>query len=76
MSTAFSRKIQPAYAHNPDAGGKNGPALARASRRRGHQGFGREAEARARFDAANQACFDQQQGIFWQVSLFSPASVS
>ncbi|MEJ1972768.1 MAG: ABC transporter ATP-binding protein [Lacunisphaera sp.] len=35
--------------------------------------FGREAESRAKFDAANQACFDQQAGIFWQVSLFSPA---
>ena len=37
------------------------------------KGFGREAEARAKFDAANQACFDQQQDIFWRVSLFSPA---
>ena len=35
--------------------------------------FGREAEARAKFDGANQACFDQQRGIFWRLSLFTPA---
>jgi flagellar biosynthetic protein FlhB len=36
------------------------------------KGFGREADDRARFDAANQACFEQQRGIFWRISLFSP----
>ena len=36
------------------------------------KGFGREAEDRARFDAANCAVFEQQRSIFWQVSLFSP----
>ena len=35
--------------------------------------FGREPEDRARFDAANRAVLDQQQVIFWRVSLFSPA---
>jgi ATP-binding cassette subfamily B protein len=35
--------------------------------------FGREAEDRARFEAANRAVLDQQQVIFWRVSLFSPA---
>jgi len=35
--------------------------------------FGREAEQRARFEAANDACLTQQHMIFWRVSLFSPA---
>jgi ATP-binding cassette subfamily B protein len=35
--------------------------------------FGREAEDRARFDAANDAVLRQQHVIFWRVSLFSPA---
>jgi ABC-type multidrug transport system fused ATPase/permease subunit len=69
MSTAFSRKIQPAYAHNRTlveqlvqllAESVTGAAVTK--------GFGREAEARARFDAANQ-----QRGIFWRVSIFSPS---
>jgi ATP-binding cassette subfamily B protein len=37
------------------------------------KGFGREAENRARFDAANNAVLTQQRGIFWRMSLFSPA---
>jgi ATP-binding cassette subfamily B protein len=37
------------------------------------KGFGREAEDRARFQAANDAVLAQQQIIFWRVSLFSPA---
>ena len=74
MSAAFSRKVQPAYARNRTlvenlvqllAENITGAAVTK--------GFGREAEARAKFDAANQACFDQQQDIFWRVSLFSPA---
>jgi ABC-type multidrug transport system fused ATPase/permease subunit len=74
MAAWFSGKIQPQYAHNRTlveqmvqllAEGIQGIAVTK--------GFGREAEARAKFDAANQACFEQQRGIFWQVSLFSPA---
>jgi ABC-type multidrug transport system fused ATPase/permease subunit len=74
MSAAFSRRIQPAYAHNRTlverlvqllAESIAGAAVTKA--------FGREAEARAKFDAANQACFEQQRDIFWRVSLFSPA---
>ena len=74
MAAWFSQKIQPEYARNRTlveqmvqvlAEGVQGIAVTKA--------FGREAEARAKFDAANQACFDQQAGIFWQVSLFSPA---
>ena len=37
------------------------------------KGFGREAEDRAQFQAANDAVLAQQQIIFWRVSLFSPA---
>ena len=35
--------------------------------------FGREAEDRNRFETANRAVLEQQQVIFWRVSLFSPA---
>jgi len=74
MAAWFSRKIQPEYAHNRTlvermvqilAEGVQGIAVTK--------GFGREAESQARFDAANLACFEQQRGIFWRVSLFSPA---
>ncbi len=74
MAAWFSRKIQPEYARNRTlveqmvqilTEGIQGIAVTK--------GFGREAEAQARFDAANTACFEQQRGIFWRVSLFSPA---
>ena len=74
MAAWFSRKIQPEYARNRTlveqmvqilAEGVQGIAVTK--------GFGREAESQARFDAANRACFEQQRGIFWRVSLFSPA---
>ena len=74
LSAWFSRKVQPDMLHNRTlveqlvqilAEGVQGIAVTK--------GFGREAEARAKFNAANQACYDQQQGIFWRVSLFSPA---
>jgi ABC-type multidrug transport system fused ATPase/permease subunit len=74
MAAAFSRKIQPAYAHNRTLVDRMVQVLAEnLGGAAVIKGFGREAEAQARFDAANRACFDQQQGIFWRVSLFSPA---
>jgi ATP-binding cassette subfamily B protein len=74
MSAAFSRRIQPAYDRNRTLVERMVQILAESiGGAQVIKGFGREAEARARFDAANQACYDQQQGIFWQVSLFSPA---
>jgi ABC-type multidrug transport system fused ATPase/permease subunit len=74
MSAAFSRKIQPAYAHNRTLVEKMVQLLAESVMGAAvTKGFAREAEARARFDAANQACFDQQRSIFWRVSLFSPS---
>lgn len=74
LSMWFSRTTQPAYAHNRTlvermvqrlAESIQGIAVTKA--------FGREAESRARFEEANQACYDQQLGIFWRISLFSPA---
>jgi ATP-binding cassette subfamily B protein len=74
MSAAFSRRIQPAYDRNRTLVERMVQILAEnISGAQVTKGFGREAEARAKFDAANQACFDQQQDIFWRVSLFSPA---
>jgi len=74
MSAAFSRQIQPAYAHNRTLVEKLVQLLAENLMGAAvTKGFGREAEARARFDAANAACFEQQRSIFWRVSVFSPA---
>ena len=74
LAVWFSAKIQPEYARNRTlveelvqilAEGIQGIAVTK--------GFGREPESRAKFDAANEAGFAQQRGIFWRVSLFSPA---
>jgi ATP-binding cassette subfamily B protein len=74
MAAWFSRKIQPAYALNRTLVEKMVQTLAESVQGIAvTKGFGREAEDRARFEAANQACYDQQRGIFWRVSLFSPA---
>lgn len=74
MSMQFSRRIQPAYAHNRTLVERMVQTLAESIQ--GIQvtkGFGREPEDRARFDASNEAVFTQQRSIFWRVSLFSPA---
>jgi len=74
MSMWFSRKIQPAYAHNRTLVETMVQILAESLQGIAvTKGFGREAEARAKFSAANQACYDQQRGIFWRLSLFTPA---
>lgn len=74
MSAWFSRKVQPEMAHNRTlvermvqvlAESIQGVAVTKA--------FGREAERRRIFDDANRACLEQQQTIFWRMSLFSPA---
>jgi ATP-binding cassette subfamily B protein len=74
LSAWHSRRTQPEYAHNRTLVERmvqtfveslQGIAVTKA--------FGREAEDRARFDAANNAVLTQQQVIFWRVSLFSPA---
>ncbi len=74
LSAWHTRKTQPAYALNRTLVEKmvqtfvesiQGIAVTKA--------FGREAEDRARFEAANHAVLAQQRIIFWRVSLFSPA---
>ena len=74
MSAWFSKKIQPQYEHNRTLVEKMVQTLTESIQGIAvTKGFGREPEDRARFEAANQACFDQQRDIFWRVSLFSPA---
>ncbi len=74
LSTIFSRKIQPRYDKNRQLTEKmiqhfsesiQGVHVTKA--------FGREAEDRAAFERKNDEVLHQQQGIFWRVSLFSPA---
>jgi len=73
MAARFSRKIQPEYAKNRILVERMVQALTESIQGIAvTKGFGREAEDRARFDAANSAVFEQQRSIFWQVSLFSP----
>ncbi len=74
MSMMFSRRIQPAYAHNRTLVERMVQNFAESIQ--GIQvtkGFGRESEDQARFEASNQAVLRQQHNIFWRVSLFSPA---
>lgn len=74
ISAWFSRKIQPLYAQNRTLVERMVQTLAESIQGIAvTKGFGREPEDRARFEAANQACYDQQRGIFRRVSLFSPA---
>lgn len=74
MSTAFSRYIQPRYAQSRErveemvqyfSESIQGVQVTKA--------FGREREDRETFEAKNRAVLDQQQGIFWRVSLFTPS---
>lgn len=74
LAAGFSRKIQPEYAHNRTLVERMVQILAENIQGVAvTKGFGREQEVQAKFDAANDACFAQQRGIFWRVSLFSPA---
>ncbi|MEO6245314.1 MAG: ABC transporter ATP-binding protein, partial [Opitutaceae bacterium] len=74
LSAWHTRRTQPEYAQNRTLVEKmvqtfveslQGIAVTKA--------FGREAEDRARFDAASREVLKQQHLIFWRVSLFSPA---
>jgi ATP-binding cassette subfamily B protein len=74
MATVFSRRVEPAYAHNRTLVERMVQTLAESIQGIAvTKGFGREAEDQGRFDAANRAVLVQQNGIFWKVSLFSPA---
>jgi ATP-binding cassette subfamily B protein len=73
-SVVFSRRIQPEYALNRTLVERMVQTLAESLQGIAvTKSLGREAEDLARFDAANDACRTQQQGIFWRISLFSPA---
>jgi len=74
MSMSFSRRIQPDYARNRTLVEQMVQNLAESVQGIAvTKGFGREAEDRARFDAANNSVLTQQKGIFRSVSLFTPA---
>jgi ATP-binding cassette, subfamily B, bacterial len=73
LSAWHTRRTQPAYAHNRTLVERMVQTLAESVQGIAvTKGFGREAENRAQFDAANQACYDQQRWIFWRLSLFTP----
>ncbi len=74
MTAWFSRLIQPRYQRNRElvdhmvqhfAESIQGIQVTKA--------FGREEENRAVFQTRNREVLEQQHGIFWRVSLFSPA---
>ncbi len=74
LSAWHTRKTQPAYAMNRTLVEKMVQTFVESIQGIAvTKGFGREAEDRARFEAANRAVLAQQRIIFWRVSLFSPA---
>ena len=75
LATSFSRHIQPEYSKNRSLA----DALLHVATEniRGFsilKGFGREENARLRFETANRRVSEQQQRIFWKVSLFTPCA--
>ncbi len=74
ISLWFSKKIQPAYAESRTLVERLVQYLAESIQGIAvTKGFGREAENRAQFATANRAVYNQQLGIFWRLSLFTPA---
>ncbi len=70
----FSRLIQPRYQRNRELVDRMVQFFAESIQ--GIQvtkAFGREPESQAEFERRNREVLTQQQGIFWRVSLFSPA---
>lgn len=73
MTVSFSRVVRPMYDRNRELVDR--VILRLAESVQGVQvikGFGREQEEIDRFERANAEVRDQQQGIFWRVSLFTP----
>jgi ATP-binding cassette subfamily B protein len=73
VTVLFSRIVRPMYDRNRELVDQVIRRL--AENIQGVQvikGFGREQEEIDRFDTDNQKVKDQQQGIFWRVSLFGP----
>ncbi len=74
MSMWFSKKIQPAYAESRTLAENLVQYLAESIQGIAvTKGFAREAENRAKFEAENRRVYEQQLGIFWRLSLFTPA---
>lgn len=74
VTVIFSRLVRPAYDRTREL--VDQVVLTLAENVQGvHvvKGFGREREEIAKFSSAVQAVEDQQQQIFWKVSLFTPA---
>lgn len=74
VTAIFSRMVRPMYDRNREL--VDQVILRLAESIQGVQvikGFGREQEEINRFAADNREVKDQQQGIFWRVSLFGPA---
>jgi ATP-binding cassette subfamily B protein len=73
VTVVFSRLVRPMYDRNRELVDR--VILRLAESIQGVQvikGFGRESEEIARFGRDNRQVKDQQQGIFWRVSLFVP----
>jgi len=73
LSTVFSRVVQPLYLRNREL--VDEMILKLTETVQGIQtikGFAREREQAAVFERSNQAVRQQQQSIFWRVSLFVP----
>ena len=72
-SVLFSTKVRPMYVRNRELFDSMVLSLAEAVQGvHTIKGFGREPEVRSKFDRSAQEVRDQQQGIFWRVSIFSP----
>lgn len=74
IAAAFSRLVQPEYMRNRDLADQMILTVTECAQ--GIQtikGFAREREEGLKFEAANRAVKDQQQSIFWRVSLFVPS---
>ncbi|MGH8017395.1 MAG: ABC transporter ATP-binding protein [Opitutaceae bacterium] len=72
-SVLFSTRVRPMYVRNRELFDTMVLNLAEAVQGvHTVKGFGREPEIQAKFNNAAQAVRDQQQGIFWRVSIFSP----
>jgi ATP-binding cassette subfamily B protein len=72
-SVVFSTKVRPLYVRNRELFDAMVLNLSEAIQGvHTVKGFGRESDVRAKFDQAASAVRDQQQGIFWRVSLYSP----
>lgn len=74
MAAVFTRRMLPLYARNRELADDMVRALSESVQGAAVvKAFGREEENRTDFLRRNRAVLDQQQAIFWRLSLFSPA---